>query len=108
PSTLILVGGGAATVAYLLLTVDHRAVPVVVATVLIGAAWAFMHSTMQTWATDMAPTARATAVSLFAAALFTGSAISTAVLGPLVDAGRFQLTFVLSLVVAAPLTVIAT
>jgi MFS family permease len=108
PANLILVGGGAATVAYLLLTIDHRAVPVVVATVLIGAGWAFMHSTMQTWATDMAPAARATAVSLFAAALFTGSAISTAVLGPLVDGGRFQLAFLLSLAVAAPLTVIAT
>jgi len=108
PANLILIGGSAATAAYLLLSIDHRAVAVVVATVLIGAGWAFMHSTMQTWATDMAPNARATAVSLFAAALFTGSAISTAVLGPLVDGGRFQLAFLLSLSVAAPLTVVAT
>ncbi|HWM06876.1 MAG TPA: MFS transporter [Actinophytocola sp.] len=108
PANLILVGGSLAVAAYALLTVDHGAVPVVVGTVLLGAGWAFMHSTLQTWATDVAPKARATAVSLFATMLFTGSAAGAAGFGPLVDAGRFQAVFVITLAVAVPLTVAAT
>lgn len=108
PAYLILVGGSLAVLAYVLLTVSHAAVPVVVGTVLLGAGWAFMHSTLQTWATDMAPDSRATAVSLFATMLFTGSAVGAALFGPMVDAGSFRLVFVITLVVAVPLTVVAT
>jgi predicted MFS family arabinose efflux permease len=108
PAMLILVGGSLAVLAYLLLTVSHAVVPVVAGTVLLGAGWAFMHSTLQTWATDMAPNSRATAVSLFATMLFTGSALGAAFFGPLVDAGSFQQIFVITLVVAVPLTITAT
>jgi MFS transporter, YNFM family, putative membrane transport protein len=108
PAYLILIGGSLAVAAYVLLTVSHAVVPVVIGTVLLGAGWASMHSTLQTWATDMAPDARATAVSLFATMLFTGSAVGAAVFGPMVDAGDFRLVFVITLVVAVPLTVIAT
>lgn len=108
PARLILVGGTLAVVAYVVLALSHDAVAVVAGTVLLGAGWAFMHSTLQTWATDVAPAARATAVSLFATMLFTGSAIGAAVFGPMVDAGDFRPMFVITLVVAVPLTVIAT
>ncbi|GAB3456832.1 MFS transporter [Actinophytocola sediminis] len=108
PAWLILVGGSLAVLAYVVLTISHAAAPVVAGTVLLGAGWAFMHSTLQTWATDMAPESRATAVSLFATMLFTGSAVGAAVFGPLVDAGSFQPMFVSTLVVAVPLTVVAT
>jgi MFS transporter, YNFM family, putative membrane transport protein len=108
PAYLILVGGSLAVLAYVLLTVSHAAAPVVAGTVLLGAGWAFMHSTLQTWATDMAPDFRATAVSLFATMLFTGSAVGAAVFGPMVDAGSFRPMFVITLVVAVPLTVVAT
>jgi predicted MFS family arabinose efflux permease len=108
PATLILVGGVAAVLAYVLLVLDHSAVSVVVATALLGGGWAFMHSTMQTWATDMAPGYRATAVSLFATMLFTGSAIGAAIFGPLVDAGAFTTMFASTLVVSVPLVVVAT
>ena len=63
PSSMILIGGGMAVFAYVVLVITHGAVAVVVATVLLGGGWAFMHSTLQTWATDMAPGYRATAVS---------------------------------------------
>jgi MFS transporter, YNFM family, putative membrane transport protein len=108
PARLILVGGSLAVLAYVVLTVSHAAVPVVAGSVLLGAGWAFMHSTLQTWATDMAPDARATAVSLFATMLFTGSAVGAALFGPMVDAGDFRQVFVITLVVAVPLTVVAT
>jgi predicted MFS family arabinose efflux permease len=108
PAMLILVGGAMAVLAYVLLVVDHGAAAVVVACVLLGGGWAFMHSTLQTWATDMAPGYRATAVSLFATMLFTGSAIGAAVFGSLVDAGQFTAMFAVTLAVSVPLVAAAT
>lgn len=108
PWLLILVGGGMAVIAYVVMVISHGAVGVVVGTVLLGGGWAFMHSTLQTWATDMAPGYRATAVSLFATMLFTGSAIGAAVFGPMVDAGSFTAMFVTTLIVSVPLVAIAT
>ncbi|TDV53871.1 MFS transporter [Actinophytocola oryzae] len=108
PWRMILLGGGMAVLAYVGTVVSHGAVAVVVGTVLLGGGWAFMHSTLQTWATDMAPGYRATAVSLFATMLFTGSAIGAAVFGPMVDAGSFTTMFAITLVVSVPLVVTAT
>lgn len=108
PARLMLIGGCLAALAYLVLTLDHGTVPVVVGSVLLGAGWAFMHSTLQTWATDVAPDARAAAVSLFATMLFAGSAVGAAVCGPLVDTGRFRLVFAIALAAAVPLCVTAT
>lgn len=108
PAMLILVGGSMAVLAYLLLVITHAAPAVVAGTVLLGGGWAFMHSTLQTWATDMAPGYRATAVSLFATMLFTGSAIGAAVFGSMVDSGRFTTMFAITLAVSVPLVVTAT
>ncbi|MBK1782781.1 MFS transporter [Prauserella cavernicola] len=107
PARLILIGGLLAIAAYTGLTLDQSVVPTVAACVLLGGGWAFLHSTMQTWATDVAPGARATAVSLFATMLFCGSALGAAVAGPLVDEGRFGLIFALALAAAVPLTIVA-
>lgn len=108
PATLILIGGSSAVMAYVLLVINHDAVAVVAATVFLGGGWAFMHSTLQTWATDMAPGYRATAVSLFATMLFTGSAIGAAIFGSLVDSGAFTTMFAITLAVSVPLVVTAT
>jgi predicted MFS family arabinose efflux permease len=107
PSLLIIVGGSMATLAYVLLVITYDVPAVVVATVLLGGGWAFMHSTLQTWATDMAPDYRATAVSLFATMLFTGGAVGTAVFGPMVDAGSFTAMFAITLTVTVPLVTTA-
>lgn len=108
PWLLILVGGGMAVLAYVVMVISHGAVAVVVGTVLLGGGWAFMHSTLQTWATDMAPGYRAMAVSLFATMLFTGSAIGAAVFGSMVDAGSFTAMFAITLAVSVPLVATAT
>ncbi|HEX6355755.1 MFS transporter [Actinophytocola sp.] len=108
PWRLILVGGGMAVLAYVVLVINHGAVAVVVGTVLLGGGWAFMHSTLQTWATDMAPGYRAMAVSLFATMLFTGSAVGAAVFGPMVDAGGFTMMFAITLAISVPLVTMAT
>lgn len=108
PAMLILTGGTMAVLAYVLLVITHAPAAVVAGTVLLGGGWAFMHSTLQTWATDMAPGYRATAVSLFATMLFTGSAIGAAVFGSMVDAGRFTTMFAITLAVSVPLVATAT
>jgi MFS transporter, YNFM family, putative membrane transport protein len=108
PWLLIGVGGGMAVLAYVVMVISHGPVAVVVGTVLLGGGWAFMHSTLQTWATDMAPGHRAMAVSLFATMLFTGSAIGAAVFGPMVGAGGFTAMFGITLAVSVPLVTAAT
>jgi predicted MFS family arabinose efflux permease len=62
-----------------------------------------MHSTLQTWATEVAPEARAVLISLFAAALFTGSGLATSAAAPLAERGSFGLLFALAALTALPL-----
>lgn len=108
PWLLILIGGGMAVFAYVVMVISQGAVAIVLGAMLLGGGWAFMHSTLQTWATDMAPGYRAMAVSLFATNLFIGSAIGAAVFGPMVDAGSFTAMFACTLAVSVPLVAIAT
>ena len=80
----------------------------VMVAVLIGLGWAAMHSTLQTWATEVLPSARATVVSLFAGSLFAGSAVASALLAGPADAGRFGLVFGALAVATVPLGLLAT
>jgi predicted MFS family arabinose efflux permease len=52
----------------------------------VGLGWVWLHSTLQTRATELVPEARGKAIALFALALFLGGAVGTAVLGRLIDA----------------------
>jgi predicted MFS family arabinose efflux permease len=70
-------------VAYAAAAVDQTVWVVGAAALLVGCAWAGLHSTMQTWATEAVPTSRGAMMSLFAAALFIGGGAGTAVLAPL-------------------------
>jgi MFS family permease len=80
---------------------------VVVAGLLLGGAWAFLHTTLQSWATEVVPGERATAVALFAALLFLGSSAGTAAAGGPAGAGSFGPVFAVALLVAVPLAVAA-
>ncbi|MBD0693653.1 MFS transporter, partial [Streptomyces sp. CBMA123] len=71
---------------------------------LLGAGWAFLHSTLQAWATSVVPEARGTAVSCFVAALFVGSALGTALGGGAAGQGRFDVLFGVTAVATVPLT----
>jgi predicted MFS family arabinose efflux permease len=79
----------------------------VVACVLLGAAWAFMHSTLQTWATSVAPLARAQVVPLFAACLFLGGSTGAALGGLLAGSGRYGELFSISAALFLPLTLLS-
>lgn len=88
--------------------IDKGLAAVLTGCVLLGAARAFMHSTLQAWITDVVPQQRATAVSLFSTLMFTGSAASAAAGAPLVSDGRFAALYLLALGITVPLGLVAT
>ncbi|MER7433994.1 MULTISPECIES: MFS transporter [Pseudonocardia] len=107
PAALAAVGGGFLVIAWVFPLVVVHPVTVAVAGLCLGGAWAFLHSTLQTWATEVVPQARATAVALFATLLFLGSSAGTALGAPLADAGRFAPLFAAALVASVPLALVA-
>ncbi len=106
-AALILIGGGMLALGYAAGALGLSLVGVGIAAVLVGGGFAFMHSTLQTWATEVVPEARATVISLFAAALFVGSGVAAIVAAPLAEEGRFGLLFATAAVVAVPLGLFA-
>lgn len=107
PAVLILIGGGMLALGYASGASGRSLAGVGIAAVLVGGGFAFMHSTLQTWATEVVPEARATVISLFAAALFVGSGVATIVAAPLAERGRFGLLFATAAAVAVPLGLFA-
>jgi predicted MFS family arabinose efflux permease len=71
------IGGAMGVAGYVAAALDQHAVAILVASVLIGGCYSFMHSTMQAWATEIAPEVRGTAAALFVTAAFTGGAIGS-------------------------------
>lgn len=107
PPRLIAFGGLVLVVAYLVAATDQLVPHIVVASVLIGVAYSFLHSTLQTWATEVAPEARGTATAFFVAGVSGGAAIGAAVAGGLAGEARYGLLFLMAAVVSAPVAVIA-
>jgi predicted MFS family arabinose efflux permease len=107
PARLIAVGAAAAVAACLLLATSRSAGAAIAVTLLLGLTWAAMHSSLQTWATEVLPAARATVVSLFAGALFCGSALAAVAVAGLADAGRYRTIYLLAGLVAVPLGLVA-
>jgi predicted MFS family arabinose efflux permease len=106
-AALAAVGGALLVAGWAVVAVAVTLPAVAVAGLLLGGSWAFLHTTLQSWATEVVPAERAPAVALFAALLFLGSAAGTAAAGPLADAGAFGTVFVAALVLAVPLAVAA-
>ncbi|RRO16168.1 MFS transporter [Saccharopolyspora rhizosphaerae] len=107
-SRLIAIGGTQMIVGYGLVTLDTNLATVIITALLLGGGWSFMHSSLQAWATSVAPEARGTAVALFACALFLGSAAASAAAGPLADSGNYAVLFATAGAVAIPLVATAT
>jgi predicted MFS family arabinose efflux permease len=108
PSVLIAVGATAALLAAVLLTLSQQAAVGVAASASLGIAWTAMHSSLQTWATEVQPEDRATVVSLFAGALFCGSALATVAVSGLVDRGEYAAVFAGAAVTVVVLGISAT
>lgn len=89
----ILIGAAIGAAACVLLSISTHLVVAVAACVLLGLSWASMHSSLQTWATEVLPAERSIAVSFFAGTLFAGSAIAAALGGPLAQRHQFGTLF---------------
>ena len=107
PSRLITIGGALLLVAYLTVAWDQAVANVLLASVLIGSAFAFLHSTMQTWATEVAPEARGTATSFFVTGVFTGAALGTAAVRELAGDQRYRSLFLVAAATTVPVVVAA-
>lgn len=102
PAWMIAIGGGLLSTAWTVAAVDQGVVAILAASALVGLGYAFAHSTLQTWATEVAPQARGTATSLFVTGVFTGAALATAGLSGLAGAGRYGVLFGIAAVVTVP------
>ncbi len=107
PSRLIAAGAVSALAACSVLTVSREPAAAVVVALLLGLAWTAMHSSLQTWATEVAPAARAAVVSLFAGSLFVGSAVAAVAVAGLAEAGRYGEIFLLAGLLTIPLGLVA-
>lgn len=107
PAGLATIGGGFLVAAWAVPAVVVSIPTVTAAGLLIGGSWAFLHSTLQTWVTEVVPHERATAVALFAAALFLGSAAGAALFASLAQAGAFGVLFAVALIAAVPVAALA-
>ena len=105
--TLLLIGGSSGVLGFAVLAVQRGLVAGIVACVLLGAAWAFMHSTLQTWATSVAPKARAQVVPLFSMCLFLGGSTGAALGGILGATGDYGPLFTVSAALFIPLTIVS-
>jgi predicted MFS family arabinose efflux permease len=103
PARLIVLGAVAAVLACLVLTRSQGVAAGIAAAILLGLAWTAMHSTLQTWATEVLPAARATVVSFFAGSLFVGSSLAAVVASGLTDEGRYGVLFAACAALAVPL-----
>ncbi|MBZ5737943.1 MFS transporter [Nocardioides mangrovi] len=107
PSRLIALGAGAAALGCALLVVSQEPPMALAVAVLLALSWTAMHSSLQTWATEVLPAARATVVSFFAGSLFVGSALAAVVVADLADAGRYSVIYAAYAALAIPLGVAA-
>lgn len=96
PQTRIRLGAALAAAGLLAAGLATTVVSTLTATVCLGAGFGLMHSTMQLWATQVNPGARALTVSLFSGSIFSGAAVASALASPLADDGRFSAIFLVA------------
>ncbi|MCC5640575.1 MFS transporter [Nostoc sp. CHAB 5844] len=102
---LMGVGGWLMCVCFLAIALLHNWILFIPFSILMGLAFYMMHSTLQTQATELAPEARGTAVSLFAFSLFIGQGIGAAVFGRIVDNFGYVPCFIIAGIAIALLAI---
>jgi predicted MFS family arabinose efflux permease len=109
PAAALLAGGGVMLVVGFMAAAIDPAIPgVLAASVLAGGAYALMHSTLQSWATDVAPRARGTAAALFVTAYQLGAAGGVAAVAGLAGSQHYATIFWIAAAVATPVAVLGT
>jgi predicted MFS family arabinose efflux permease len=105
---MIAFGGAGVVVGYGLATLQPAIVFFSISMILMGTTFMLMHSTLQTRATELAPTARATGISLFAFSLFLGSSLGAFLTAQSIDLFGYNETMLLLGAVTAVFTVFMT
>ncbi len=107
PARLILAGGVQMAVGYLVAGLSQSVPALIVTALLLGGGWSFMHSTIQSWATGLSPTARATGVAMFGVALYVGSALASSLAAGAAERHAYGPLFLTAAVLTVPLTAAA-
>jgi predicted MFS family arabinose efflux permease len=107
PASLICLGVGATLVACLVVATSQIPVAGLAGAAVFGLGWAAMHSTLQTWATEVVPDARAFVVSLFAGSLFIGSSVSAVLVAAPAEHGDYSAIFLVGAALTVPLGAVA-
>lgn len=105
---LIAFGGTSIVIGLLLMVVPPRIPFFLLAMFALGAGFTLMHTTFQTRATELAPTARATGIAVFAFSLFLGGSLGSFVIAQSFDRAGFNPTLIGIAVATAMLVLIAT
>lgn len=105
--TMIVIGGTILVVAFLIASSAQDSANILAASMLLGVGYSFMHSTLQTWATEVAPDARGTAISMFVTAVFIGASIVHIQVAPLASDHRFRSLFMTGAAMTVPVTLAA-
>ena len=103
----ISIGGALAVTGYLTAAADQHPVAIRFASVMIGGCYATLHSTMQAWATDIAPEVRGTAAALFVTSAFTGGAIGTGVGALFAQQHEYGRLFLIATALTVPVVIVA-
>ena len=101
-------GGAGVAIGYVMTTIPPVLVFIPLAMILMGVTSVMMHSTLQTRATELAPGARATGISLFAFSLFLGSSLGAFLTAQSIDHFGYNETMLLLGGVTALFTVVMT
>src|ERR1700704_1067375 len=107
PWAPIVIGGAMGVAGYLVAAIDQHAVAILIASVLIGGLYAIFHSTMQVWATDIAPEARGTAAALFVTGAFMGGSIGTGLGAYFAQQHQYSQLFLAAALLSVPVVITA-
>jgi predicted MFS family arabinose efflux permease len=103
----ISVGGAMGIAGYLEAARDQHVVAILFASVMIGGFYAIFHSTMQAWATEIAPEVRGTAAALFVTSAFTGGAIGSGVGALFAQEHQYGQLFLVAAALSLPVVITA-
>jgi MFS family permease len=105
PAALLVATGGVMAVAgFAAAALDQEIPGILLASLGAGGAYAFMHSTLQSWITDVAPAARGTATALFVSGFQLGAAVGVAAVAGLAASHHYGTLFLIAVLSAIPVT----
>src|ERR1700693_4700508 len=103
----VIIGGAMGVVGYLAAAADQHAAAILFASVMIGGCYSIFHSTIQAWATDIAPEVRGTAAALFVTSAFTGGAIGSGVGALFAQEHQYGRLFLVAAALSVPVVIVA-